>query len=162
VLAEMRQWCGTSSKYPGLYSTLGTAAIPPEATTASLEWDFPPAHRIEGYRHSMIEVSRAHDPLKYLAKRDWESDPEHPDIDAVNEAEKLAQALEAGNRLDEVAAKPADFRKWMEESVLESRQLHEELSAFRGGETAALERANRAFDAVNNLCSRCHTAYRNE
>jgi protein tyrosine phosphatase (PTP) superfamily phosphohydrolase (DUF442 family) len=162
ALAEMRQWCGTSEKYEGLYRSLASDPIPSATATERYEWDFPAAHRIEGFRHAMIEIPRSFDPLKYLSKRDWKPDPEHPDIDPLNEARKLAEIFEVSNGLEEIQARPADFRQWMDGSVRESVTLREALARLAEGDDSARGEVDRAFGAVSNLCSRCHDSYRND
>ena len=94
ALAEMRQWCGTSGKYAGLYRDIARGPIPTEAASRALVWDFPEKARLEGYRHAMVEAARCFDHLIALARRDWQADPDHPDVDARNEAEKLAQIMQ--------------------------------------------------------------------
>jgi hypothetical protein len=162
ALAEMRQWCGTSERYPGLYETIARAKVPGTARTRSLEWDFPSARRLEGFRQSMIGVARAHDLLKRLGKRGWRPDPEHPDVSAVNEAAKLEQLLSAGRDLEHVAGKPADFRTWLDESVERAGALRESLARVEAGDGGAAVAADAAFDAIRERCDSCHDGYRND
>jgi protein tyrosine phosphatase (PTP) superfamily phosphohydrolase (DUF442 family) len=162
VLAEMRQWCGTSAKYGGLYETIARAEVPGVAETRALDWSFPSARKIEGFRQAMVGVSRAHDRLRRLAKRDFMPDPDHPDVSALNEAGKLAQLLEGSRGLDDVAGRPADFRRWLDESADHARALETSLRAHEAGEREAIELASAAFAAVRERCDSCHGDYRNE
>lgn len=161
TLAEMRQWCGTSAKYDGLYRTLATADIPDEATTSALEWDFPAAAASPGFRGEMVIISRAFEHLELLAERDFEVDPEHPDIDPLNEATILRDSYAAAHDTDEVRSSPLDFRDWMDASVEDTRAIVEALDAWRGGEDEARPRAHAALDRVANTCNACHKVYRN-
>jgi protein tyrosine phosphatase (PTP) superfamily phosphohydrolase (DUF442 family) len=156
AMAEMRQWCGTSKKYEGLYGAIASSEIPTDEDTRNYHWDFPSAQPFTGFRELMIRVSRAHDHLKLLSRRDWEEDPQHPDVDAFNEAGKLEELFERGRNLEEVKARPEDFQRWMNDSSEESGLLCDHLAKDRK------EEAGRAFDAVGNLCSKCHSAYRND
>ncbi len=156
ALAEMRQWCGTSSKYEGLYQTVASGAMPATAATARYAWDFPAAHPIGGFRQAMVEVARHWDNLVALGKRDWKVDPEHPDVDPRNEAEKLAGLYARANGLDEVKKAPEDFRDWMQTSVEESDRL---LAAVKAGEGA---KASKALRVLKQACASCHASYRNE
>jgi len=155
VLAEMRQWCGTSGKYEGLYLTLATAEIPSAEATDALEYDFSAEHRVEGLRGAMVGMARAYDHLQDLAERDWRMDPTHPDVDASNEADKLHELFAASTSLDETATGPEDLRGWLDSSVQDSRDLRDALAEHDGA------RADAALGRVAESCSACHKAYRN-
>ncbi len=161
ALAEMRQWCGTAESYEGLYLSIAEGSVPDEPATRAFDWDFPAAQPLQGFRQGMIEVSRADDNSKYLSKRNWQPDAEHPDVDALNEATKLASALERCARLEEVASRPADFRGWMDEAVKGSAALRDALSALQKSEQ---DRApvDQAYKRVSSACNACHDAYRND
>lgn len=94
AMAEMRQWCGTADSYEGLYDTIAHAPVPSAQQTSAMDWDFPAASPLEGVGGAMVEINRAHDHLKSLAKNAWRPDASHPDLDALNEATKLASTFE--------------------------------------------------------------------
>ena len=160
AIAEMRQWCGVSEKYVGLYHVVAAGEMPSIEQTEALDWDFPNAHPFEGFRSGMVEMTRVNDNVKYLSRHGWRPTESHPDLDAVNEAAKLAGHLEQCAQLEEVATQPEDFRRWMRESVDGSNQLREALERVARGEDDATA-ANAAFEAVQNACLDCHAAYRN-
>mgnify|MGYP002623290219 FL=1 len=160
ALAEMRQWCGTSDKYDGLYRTIATATMPTRAETESYAWDFPGRHTMDGFRQSMIWMPRAFDNLKSLKVRDWAVDPDHPDVDPRNEAAKLFDLYAQSIGLDEVKERPEDFRGWMKESVEASRDLKTHLERLHAGEEGAKADADAAFTRVQKLCNSCHADYR--
>ncbi|MEQ8763712.1 MAG: hypothetical protein RL885_07290 [Planctomycetota bacterium] len=161
AIAEMRQWCGTSKSYDGLYGAIAAGDIPSAEKTRALEWDFPEAHRYTGFRHAMIELTRAHDNLKHLYRNDWQVDPEHPDIDPGNEATKIAMLFQTTADLDEVKDRPEDFRTWLSESVDASNELREALTAWKQGQ-ADQESVDTAHEKVTELCGTCHKSYRND
>jgi protein tyrosine phosphatase (PTP) superfamily phosphohydrolase (DUF442 family) len=161
ALAEMRQWCGTAPSYEGLYATIAKQTLPDEAATQSFAFDFPSAQRPEGLASQMVAMSRPHDHLVDLAKRDWRLDPTHPDIDAVNESKKMLDALEAMLTGDDYRDGPADFRGWTDDSVAQARKLHAFLVDVKAGTTAAATPAKKSLTTVMNLCKKCHDAYRN-
>ena len=156
TLAEMRQWCGTSSKYEGLYRTVASGEMPSRRETARYAWDFPAAHPLGGFRHAMVGVARHWDNLVALKERDWQPDPKHPDVDAKNEAAKLAGLFGRANGLDGVKKSPEDFRDWMDTSVEESGKL---LQALQAGEPA---KASKALRVIKQTCGSCHASHRNE
>ena len=161
ALSEMRQWCGTAAKYAGLYHTIARTAMPTAAQTAALQWAFPSAHPLKGFRQAMITAPRGYDNLKALAKRNWTPDPEHPDLDAVNEATKLHELYAASTRLDECLSGPADLRGWLDESVSASDELLAALRAIPTEGDAARERAHAQMKQVKARCAACHKKYRN-
>jgi protein tyrosine phosphatase (PTP) superfamily phosphohydrolase (DUF442 family)/cytochrome c556 len=162
AVAEMRQWCGTAAKYSGLYGVIGKGVMPTTAETAAFDWDFPAAHELRGFRHAMIAAPRAFDNLKALAKRDWAPDPEHPDLDAVNEAAKLQELFAQSEKFDECRSQEADFREWLTGSTEWSTKLQSALKAIPGEGDAARARAKAALGEVKNRCAACHKVYRNE
>ena len=155
AIAEMRQYCGTSSKYEGLYKDIATAYIPPKSETAALDFDFPARKLPRGVVGAMIELSRANDNLDLLADNAFQADPSHPDVDPRNEAVKLLQAFEASLALDEVVEGPADYRGWFEEAHDQSAALVDALA--RDDADAARE----SWAAVKQTCTDCHLIYRN-
>jgi hypothetical protein len=171
ALAEMHL-CGTSSSYEGLYLSIAEGHIAEREATDDYEWDFPAAHPFGGFRQAMVEISRVDDSLEYLSLNGWEPSDNHPDLDAVNEATRLASALLRSSELDDVADKPADFHSWMGDAVKASTELRDALEAWtRGSGSAALagtdsgvgiDDVDRAFDALSQSCKACHEAYRND
>ncbi len=160
AIAEMRQWCGTSGSYEGLYQTIAAGDIPDAERTQALDWDFPAAQTFEGFRSAMVELSRADDNLKYLSKRQWLAGAEHPDADPLNEAAKLATVFRATAAIDTVLDRPADFLQWMEQSVGAADELCDTIRAWKTGEVE-LEAVDAAYGRVRGLCTSCHSDYRN-
>lgn len=160
AIAEMRQWCGTSPTYEGLYRTIAKGPIPTEKATRAMAFDFPAAHPFGGFREAMIVISRADDHLKFLAKRKWEADPEHPDVDALNEASKLADAAAECAKMEDTAARPPDFQKWMAETAAESVSLRDAFRAWKD-KKGTLEAADQAYKRMSAACTACHDVYRN-
>ncbi len=160
ALAEMRR-CGTAESYEGLYRVIAEGDIPSAEESRDFDGDFPAAHEIKGFRSAMSEISRADDNLKSLAKRKWEVDPEHPDLDPVNEATKLATSLQRSSNSEELASKPDDFTRWMQDSIVQSVALRDALTAKQAG-TGPAETADQAYKTLAATCNECHDAYRND
>jgi len=163
AIAEMRQWCGTSAKYAGLYETIARAPLPTAVDTAAIQWQFPAAHEFKGIRHAMIGISRIHDHLKALNGRKWEVDPNHPDLNAANETDQLIGIFKIAKATAESEHKPEDYRGWMKASVEASEALLQTLQEVPtdGGRDQWVESAEAGFDAINDLCNSCHQVYRN-
>ena len=162
ALAEMRQWCGTSGKYQGLYRDIAEKPIPSAEDTAAVGFDFAEKVEIKGLRHAMTELVRVYDNVKALRHQGWTVDPAHPDIDPVNESEQLASIFERSLGLRDVRTASKDLRGWTEASVRASRRLHGVLEAARKGERLDRKAADEAYGEVKAACAACHAAYRND
>jgi len=160
AIAEMRQWCGTSGSYDGLYTTIATGLIPSPSQTSAYEWDFPAAHELGGFRDAMIEMARVNDQLKYLSKSGWAPDADHPDVNAAGEAARLVHLFEKGVALEEIAEKPADFQEMMSASLKASHLLQDRIRAFQAGD-ATVEEVSEVYKVISTNCKSCHGEYRN-
>ncbi|MFG0319611.1 MAG: hypothetical protein ACF8XB_20230 [Planctomycetota bacterium JB042] len=160
AIAEMRQYCGTSSKYEGLYGTVAHGRIPSAVETAALDWDFPSATPLDGIAGSMVPIARHADNVKALYENDWRATSDHPDLDASNEMAVLAGLFERANALPELAESPPDLRRWMHDSMVQSASLRDAMAAMRAG-TGDEAAVDDAYDALFETCAACHKAYRN-
>ena len=161
AIAEMRQWCGTAGKYQGLYDAVATGNLPTVEETKQLDWGFDEVKRVSGVRAGMVRLTRSFDHVKALSKLDFAVDPDHPDLDAVNEATQVVQLLRDTNAIDDPRVKRKDYAEWMDQSLEHGDALIAALRDVRANEDGALERANRHLRVVKNLCSTCHHVYRN-
>ncbi len=164
AIAEMRQYCQTSPKYAGLYRDVASALIPTEQATRAATFDFSPAHRFEGLRATMIEMARLSDRLELAMDRGWAPDPEHPDVDVLQDATQLHQLLVASTR--QSGGRPVDYGGWMQTSLDSSAELLRALSDCQEEDVAAgaptwQQRAESAFLTMDASCSACHVGYRN-
>lgn len=174
AIAEMRQYCQTSPKYAGLYRDVASATIPSSELTDDSDFDFSPAHQFEGLRATMVEMARLADRLEAALDRGWAPDPEHPDVDVLQDATQLHQLLVASR--DYSGGRPAEYDGWMQTAIDGSSELLRALSDCSqdagAGPTPDREgldsaqgwalRAEEAFLAMDASCSACHVAYRNE
>lgn len=161
AIAEMRQWCGTAPEYEGLYRDVAMRTLPDGATSRAFLFDFPAARTFGGFRESMIDLSRRHDALKKLAKRDFAADPAHPDVDALESATQLADGFAVSATHAEIFSRPADFQQWLELSIDESAKFRDALREVRAGSADALTASKKHFDLLSKACNDCHAAYRN-
>lgn len=163
AIAEMRQWCSTSSKYEGLYSAVATARVPTLEATRLNGFDFDAVHRFRGLRAAMIPMPRHWDRVLAAAQRGWAVDVDHPDLVPAREAAEVRQIFEACLELPATEAYADDFRVWLERARGGSHRL---VGALESGATAApgdeawrLEAAA-AVQQVQQSCTSCHAIYR--
>jgi protein tyrosine phosphatase (PTP) superfamily phosphohydrolase (DUF442 family) len=172
AIAEMRQWCKTSSKYEGLYAAVATRAMPAPEETDAYEYDFEPAHRLDDLRVGMVHITRPFDNLELFQEAGWGALPAHPDLDLYQEALQLHQHTEAVHRLGAEADWNDDFRGWMDEVAEATGELVRVLSACTqdelaaaaepgSGEVAWRGEAERVFQRMDASCKACHDVYRN-
>jgi protein tyrosine phosphatase (PTP) superfamily phosphohydrolase (DUF442 family) len=164
AIAEMRQWCATSSKYEGLYDAVARADIPTPAETAAFDYGFDPEHSFEGLRAGMVLMARAFDGVKLADKSDWLVDPDHPDIDPLQQATQLSQLFELVAHQDQMASWQDDYRDWMEQGRAGAEQLVGALSNSsqdRVSEESWRLAAEDAYALVAESCASCHSTYRN-
>lgn len=161
AIAEMRQWCGTSPKYEGLYKAVASGWLPPAEQTALLDLELPEQAPLDGVAGFMVLVSRPFDALKDMAKDGWKAPADHPDLDAVNEAAILAGLFRRSAGMPELSERADDFQRWMAESIPQATALHEALKAARDAGTAdAWGAADAAFSTLSATCNSCHKVYR--
>lgn len=164
AIAEMRQWCSTSKKYEGLYSTVATAAMPTAAETAAYDFDFTPARRFEGVRDGMIVMARVWDEIKLAEQNGWEPDPKHPDVDPLRSATILAQAFRECSTVARPDGAGDDYDEMMASGVRGAEDLVRLLTECRAEELGFDQRAQALEDAytmASESCANCHVDYRN-
>ncbi len=160
AVAEMRQWCGTSSSYEGLYARVAFGEVPAENETRSMEWDFPSADPLDGVAGAMVQIARAHGAVKSASRNDWKPNPNHPDLNVANESVKLAELFERAGALEEVSTRPEDFRRWMQESKAQAAALRDSVLAMEAG-SGTMDDAYAAYQTLSSTCRSCHDQYRN-
>lgn len=163
AIAEMRQWCGTSSKYEGLYRAVAMKEVPTAEETARFPFEFEAAHQFEGTRTAMIPMGRHWDNVTLVKKAGWKPDPSHPDLDPLNEATQLHQLYAACLKMDDTAAYADDYHVMMQAGFDASATLVRFLSDCKAEECTPEEAATElasAYDVVAKSCTDCHKAYR--
>ncbi len=159
AIAEMRQWCGTSRRYEGLYRAIATEPMPTPEETAAYAWDFPSRAPLAGVRAAMVRATRIQDFLEERGEAGWAPDPAHPDLDAARSAAELAVLFEDTLELEEAQAKPEAWREGMLRSIRFAREIE---ALARRGAVTSLEENRAALDALEQSCVDCHAAFRND
>jgi protein tyrosine phosphatase (PTP) superfamily phosphohydrolase (DUF442 family) len=159
AVAEMRQYCGTSPKYEGLYRLIAAEAMPTAAQTEAFAFAFPATHEPTGMRQLMVGMARAFDNVKAMATNDWTPPVEHPDIDPANEGAILAGLIERGRELPEFASGDAELVELLERSLTDTHAFRAAVQAAPASDWSG---ADQAFAALKASCNACHAAYRND
>jgi protein tyrosine phosphatase (PTP) superfamily phosphohydrolase (DUF442 family) len=161
ALAEMRQWCGTSGKYEGLYGVVAVGDIPSAAQTSAYAFEFPATRPLDGVAGLMVGVSRAYDRILSMKRNAWQVNPDHPDIDPVNESAIVASLFTQALELPDVHAQSDDYRALMQGSIERARALRSVVADVRDSEQPDWQPAEDAFADLKASCDACHVAHRN-
>ncbi|MGC4105716.1 MAG: cytochrome c [Thermomicrobiales bacterium] len=146
---------GTSENYRGLFQSAREARPLDAEVLKSLESDFPETAKIPPLAEAMVALEHTHDHLKQIAANQWKPLLKHPDLEPAHEALLLREHFTEMLRLELVAKKPADFRRYSTESETAAEELEKELR-----ESAALEKINASFAKINKACVDCHKQFR--
>lgn len=145
---------GTAKEYKGLWKAVADAA-PVDA--AQLKVDpatLPKISKVSGMVATMSEIDLVFDLVKQAQKAKWQAPKDHPDLVPTKESKRLHD-LYAGLQKDPDSVKmPADYQKWLDEEISNTRALD---AAIRAGNMAE---ADKLFDVVGKSCKTCHTKYR--
>ncbi len=158
ALAEMRQWCGTASKYDGLYADIAFDEIPTAAATESFAFDFPQVCSIDDYRLAMTEMARGFDAIKALSKADWSSESA-ADVSAV--AAQFAGVVARTEGMEAIEFEDQQYLGWLRETEGAARRVAALLREHQAGDTAAGREATRLVASIKGTCNTCHSSYRN-
>jgi protein tyrosine phosphatase (PTP) superfamily phosphohydrolase (DUF442 family) len=157
VLTKM----GTGANYAGLWKSARTTATMPLEELKKRNVDFREIAAVPPIAEAMVHVDEKFDHLKLAQKAGWEKPKDHPDIDPPHEALQLRELLFELMRTDEFKAKPDDYKKWTEESLLQAESLHKLLKD--GPPTAeAKTKSDALMTSLKKGCADCHKAYRDK
>lgn len=147
---------GTGRNYLGLWKAARRAKpMKPEALR-EVKVDFVEQAQIPALAARMVELDKSWERLKSVRKNDWKSPADHPDLDPAHEALQLQEHLHESGRVEDFAARPADYRRLLKNGESGAAALRAALAA-KTVDRAAVEAA---FTTVSNSCIACHKSYR--
>ncbi len=158
ALAEMRQWCGTSPKYVGLYEAIAHSPMPSSSATAQLDWVPPTQMEVGSFRRNMSDLARVYDELLLASELGWSTSAEHPNLQASSSALRMRALFQELMMLGEVQEGPAQQLAWVEDSLEASTQIAQALQMNPPGPVG---RTESALDRISQACSDCHREHRN-
>jgi protein tyrosine phosphatase (PTP) superfamily phosphohydrolase (DUF442 family) len=142
---------GTGKDYTGLWKDVKDFQPLPEHA------ELPPLLEIaplESLPAAMARIDRNFDNLKLCKTAGWKTPTAHPDLNPVNEALLVQEALqECCRRLE--PGRDLQLREWLQESGTMARALHQALKAH---DFAA---ADPLLSSLGEKCVQCHVAFRN-
>jgi hypothetical protein len=153
-VAFMRQ-AGTDPAYTGLYGEVASFRRPTAAQIDRAPDRFPEVSPLPTLAESMVQIDARFTALQQCCQEGWRAPSGHPDAEPAHEALQLRELFHELLRTGAVAARPADFRTWM--NGAESAAAGVE-AALRAGDDIA---AGAELDRAGAECTACHARYRN-
>ncbi len=147
------QTTGTSSKYPGLWEA-ARRAHPFNAESLKNVPELPARAPVSDFVDAMGQVDRLHDRLWSMAKDDWKTPEDHPDLSATAVSGQIHDLLRAMLDDEIVHQEGAGMRSMMITSIEAAAQTERAIDDGRFSD---------ALDALTNLnqsCTDCHDQYR--
>lgn len=153
---------GTSHNYRGLYRSAEQARRITARELDELEVGFREVVDVPPMAEAMVVLEHTHDHLKLIQQAGWETPAEHPDLDPAHEALLLREHFTELLRTDEVKQQTRDFRKLLERSEADARQLHAELRQWQQRSDRATPPSilSRFEGRIAENCRDCHQAFR--
>ena len=156
AIADMKK-AGTDPKYEGLYGdVMGFQPISAEEYAKIRPEDLPSAAQVPDFLEAMVRFDDTFERVKASRSAGWKTPAAMPDVAPAHEVRILAEHFREAARLDDVKARPQDFRDWLAAGEKAAWALEEAIRAGSG------DAAQSAFEAVNTSCNSCHTVYRNK
>jgi protein tyrosine phosphatase (PTP) superfamily phosphohydrolase (DUF442 family) len=153
---EVLKTFGTGANYKGLWKAARDARpLLPEAL-AQVHNNYVERARIDDLSRHMVDVDFHWDNVKLTQKSGWQAPAEHPDLDPAHEVLQVEEHLRESARLQEMSARPADFKQKLTAAEASTRTLRELLEAGNVDPKAT----NDAAKTVAQSCTSCHAAYR--
>lgn len=158
ALAVMNS-AGTDQRYAGLFKSAKSFERPTREELAKLTGELPEAVQAAGITQGMVVLDHSFDNLKLVRAAGWKTPADHPDIDPAHEALQLVEGYQELRRLPELAKRPSEFRKWLDDGHASAREL-EHLLRTSKDKAIATEAAEKTYRRAAAVCTQCHAKYR--
>jgi len=149
---QILERAGTSKEYEGLWRDVKEFRRPPaNATLPSLV----SVAAVGSMAAAMAKIGRARDHLKLCSNSNWETPPDHPDINPAHQALLLREGLyETVRALESSREYEKKMLDWMRDAEQKARQFERSLKT---GDSRTLPST---FATLQSHCTRCHHVYR--
>jgi hypothetical protein len=129
----------------------------PEATALAKIVNLPEIAKTSSLVDAMVAIDEEFDRLKAAQKTQWKNIPDQPDIVPAHTATILWEHFREMARLDDTAARPADYRSKLADAERATDQFR---ALLRDAKADAAVR-DAAFQSLTKTCGACHKLYRN-
>lgn len=151
---------GTSPSYRGLFQSVRNAKPLEVALLEELKVDFTASTKVPPMAESMVAIGHTHEHLKLIADAEWNSPPNHPDLEPAHEALLMLEHFTELLRTDYIQQQPDAFQKYLRDSKEASVKLE---SALRTSDARAADRTDavqQSFSRISANCEACHQQFR--
>ena len=157
---------GTSSDYPGLYSSVTKFEKPDAATLAAIGKDpIPEQVEVADMVEMMVQIDWRFDRLKDWLKNETANQPSGKGIDPDQEAIQLIELVKESARLPECRDQPAAFQKGFDALTTDLdnwvRLIREQKRTQAKPRLEYLSELTGQLKRATGQCNACHKAYRN-
>lgn len=159
ALAVLRS-AGTDPRYTALFKSVKEFQRPTAEQLRNLPAELPESAKVVGMAQAMVTIDHSWDNLKKVRAAKWTAPPEHPDIDPVHEALQLVEGYRELQRLPEIARRPDEFRKFLNEGHEAAVELEQVLRGVNDKKEFDKEAAEKIFRRAGASCTQCHAKYR--
>jgi hypothetical protein len=147
---------GTGVNYLGLWKAAREAKPLDTKELAETKLEYVERAKIPELAKQMVAIDEHNDHLKAIEKAGWTSPPDHPDLDPAHEALQLEEHLREAARTDDTKARPAEYRKQLNDAEAAAGALREAL----GAKPVVAKAATAAFKTLGTSCTSCHKSFR--
>jgi protein tyrosine phosphatase (PTP) superfamily phosphohydrolase (DUF442 family) len=149
---------GTDPKYTGLWKSAREANAIPADELKKRTIELKEVAPVPPIAEAMVVIDEKFEHLKLAQKAGFKKPADHPDIDPPHEALQLREVFFEMTRTAEYQAKPADFKKWTENSIQTAKDLEKWLRDPVAKKNVA--KGSALMDALRKECAGCHKTYR--
>lgn len=147
---EILERAGTSKSYQGLWKAVENYHAPP--TDAALP-ELVEVAKIDTFTTAMANLGRAWEGLEACRDANWQTSPNHPDLQPVHQALLVKEALVESRRgLKKFADQ--DFREQLAAAEKAARELELALTVGNRAEVA------QQYERLSRSCTNCHGKFR--
>jgi hypothetical protein len=153
---EAMKKMGTGEEYLGLWSSARAARRADPELLRALSVEYAEVSAVPPLAEAMVLLDETFERLELCRRAGWKIPPEHPDAEPAHEALRTREILAEILRTDDLRARPADFRSWMEAARISAAELEARLREGSGAESI-----QKAHEKLRRSCADCHKPYRN-
>lgn len=149
---------GTSPQYRGLFAAVARTQPIPREKLSKLEVEFREVEKIPPFAEAMVHLEHTFSHLKLCVDAGWKTPANQPALTPAHEALLLREHYTEMLRTEDVAHRPAAFRKLLQESETNARDLERLLN----DKTTKREQLAAAFQKITADCTTCHRDFRDQ
>lgn len=156
------QLAGTSPHYRGLFQTARQVKTLPTELLDAFQTEFPERAEVPPLAVAMVALEHTNEHLKLIAKHQWHTPSQHPDLDPAHEALLLREHFTELLRDQHTSEQPEAYRQLLQDSENTVRKLEDLLRVWQAltNATPPPAQLSRLYDQLQANCVSCHQQFR--